>query len=654
MISTLALAFAATMPAPKPVAVDTILREMTDLRLLAQRPDPWYRYRQWTSYDRASDNWKDPFANGDAGQFIRHENHEGRDERVMADVKGPGALVRLWSANPEGTIRFYFDGETKPRIEADMASLLSGKNPMFAEPYSYVSARGWNLYFPMPYAKSLKVTWEGNPKVAIYYAVGTREYVPGTKVTTFKPSALSSYRAEIAATAKALTPKDVPVTLSGGTLAPRGTLQLAVNTKDGGELRDFQIKFGSPDDKDKPWEDPSRVHNLMRKLRLRMSFDGETTVDVPLGDFFGSAMGVTPFESLPFSVKPDGTMISRWSMPFRKDARVWIVNDNALPVELKMGARQDKRKFDAGTYLFHAGWNAQTKQTRPFYDFAFANIQGEGRMVGTSLAISNPVAAWWGEGDEKVYVDGESFPSLFGTGTEDYFGYAWCDPTPFTRPYHCQPPTLNVGNLGQTQNSRYLIVDDVTFKKGLKFDMEAWHWSDVKATYATTAYWYALPGSTLPKAPDPALLPIPEAPLPKPVAGAIEGESLNWTFTGGATEVQSGFADISGSKQLWWRDAKEDALLSTNIKVPTAGRYEVIGNFGHARDYGKFRVYVGGNPVKDVDFYQSALEWKRVSLGTFDLPAGETWIRFKVLSANPASDPGKNMLGVDYFLLEKR
>ena len=64
--------------------------------------------------------------------------------------------------------------------------------------------------------------------------------------------------------------------------------------------------------------------------------------------------------------------------------------------------------------------------TRPFRDWHVAGIQGQGHLVGTVLDVENPpAAAWWGEGDEKIYVDGEAFPSLFGTGTEDYFGYAW-------------------------------------------------------------------------------------------------------------------------------------------------------------------------------------------------------------------------------------
>lgn len=651
MISTLALAIAATMPAPKPITVDTILREMTDLSLLAHRPDPWYQYRQWTSYDR--NMAKDPFANGDAGQFIRTEDHEGRKERVMADMTGPGAMVRLWSANPAGTLRFYFDGEAKPRFEADMKALLSGAHPKFPEPYAYMASQGANLYYPMPYAKGLKVTWEGPSNVAIYYAVGARQYAAGTPVQTFEPGAVDKARKTMDETAKAMSPGMPKVVWSGGALPARGVLTKSFSANGGGEIYDFAVNVKVAEDKDKPWEDPAQGHNVLRKLRLRMEFDGQKTVDVPLGDFFGSSIGVNPFESLPLSVKPDGTMIARWVMPFKENARISITNDNGLPVEVRLGAQQRAKRFVPGTYLFHARWHAQTKMTRPMYDYTYADVKGEGRFVGVGLAVSNPVAAWWGEGDEKVFVDGEKFPSLFGTGTEDYFGYAWCDPTPFARPYHAQPPTPNLGNMGQTQNSRYHIVDDIPFKTSLRFDMEAWHWADVKATYATTAYWYALPGTTLPEAPDPAMLLLPDAPLPEPVKGALEGEALKWRVTGGFYEFQGGFAQLSGQKQFWWREPRAGSVATTSLTVPAAGRYEVFANLGFARDYGRFRVTVGTNPPKEIDFYQDSLEWKRESLGTFDLPAGEVAVKFEALTPNPKSDP-KNMLGVDYFLLEKR
>ena len=641
MIPILALA-----PPSPPVTVDSILSEMPDLRRLAHRPYPWYRYVQSTSYDRSMA--KDPYANTDAGHFLRAEGKE----RVMADVKGPGALVRLWSANPVGTLRFYFDGEVKPRLEADMRDLLTGKNPMFPEPYAYVAAQGCNLFYPMPYAKGLKVTWEGPSDKAIYYAVGTREYALGTRAVTYVPGA--GTRSLALRTAKALLPT-LPATLYTDKVVPAGgTLAASFATANGGELQDLEIRVDAWDDPNRSWGDPNQRHNLLRRLRLRMSFDGETTVDVPLGDFFGSPVGLNSYESLPMAVGRDGTLLARWSMPFRRSARIWIENGNAVPVEMTLGARQRASAFTPGTYLFHARWHSQTRPTMPRYDFTFLDSKGEGRVVGAALLVSNPVPAWWGEGDEKVSVDGEAFPSLFGTGTEDYFGYAWSDPAPFERPYHAQPPTPNLGNLGQTENLRFHVVDDIPFKKGIRFDMEAWHWANVTATYATTAYWYALPGTTLPEPPNPAALAIPEMPTAKKLKGAIEGEGLNWTLTGGFSQIQGGFAELSGGQQFWWRDVPPGATATAKITVPTAGRYELIGNLGHAEDYGRFRVEVNGQNGRELDLYQPSLEWRKESLGTYDLPAGEITLRFFALESNPKSTPGRNMLGVDYLLLEKR
>ena len=634
-------------PTP-PVTVDSILAEMTDLRRLAHRPDPWYRYVQATSYDRNMAT--DPYANADAGRFLRVETTEGRKERVMADVRGPGAMVRLWSANPVGTLRFYFDGEAKPRLVRDMKALLTGGDPLFPEPYAYVASSGCNLFYPMPYAKGLKVTWEGPSDQAIYYAVGTRAYAPGTRVTTYVPGA--GTRPLAMRTAKALFPAIPPTPFAGGPVPAGGVLESKFDTPIGGELYDFEVRVNARDDAARPWDDPAQRHNVLRRLRLRMAFDGETTVDVPLGDFFGSPVGLNAYESLPMAVGRDGTMLARWSMPFRRNARVWIENGNAVPVEVTMGAQRRTPLFTPGTYLFHARWHSQTRPTMPRYDFSFLDAKGEGRVVGVGLLISNPSPAWWGEGDEKVSVDGETFPSLFGTGTEDYFGYAWSNPAPFERPYHAQPPTPNAGNLGQTENLRFHVVDDVPFRTGIRFDMEAWHWANVVCTYATTAYWYARPGTTLPEAPD--LVPIPEMPTSTKVKGAIEGEGLRWTLTGGFAETQGGFAELSDGKQFWWREPAAGSSATATISVPQAGRYEIIANLGHARDYGRFRAVVDGKDGREIDLYQPNLEWRKESLGTFDLPAGNVTVRFVALEANAKSEPGKRMLGLDYLLLERR
>ena len=83
------------------------------------------------------------------------------------------------------------------------------------------------------------------------------------------------------------------------------------------------------------------------------------------------------------------------------------------------------------------------------------------------MNIFNPTPAWWGEGDEKIYVDGEPFPSTIGTGTEDYFGYAWGDNHPYANPFHAQTRCDGPGSKGNTSNIRYQILDSVPFQKSV-------------------------------------------------------------------------------------------------------------------------------------------------------------------------------------------
>jgi hypothetical protein len=115
--------------------------------------------------------------------------------------------------------------------------------------------------------------------------------------------------------------------------------------------------------------------------------------------------------------------------------------------------------------------------------------------VGTVLDVENPPgAAWWGEGDEKITIDGESFPSLFGTGTEDYFGFAWSTPETFAHAYHAQTQAPG-GFGGRFSMNRFLILDPVPFTRSLRFDLEIWHWTDTSIAADAVLYWYARPGA---------------------------------------------------------------------------------------------------------------------------------------------------------------
>ena len=142
-----------------------------------------------------------------------------------------------------------------------------------------------------------------------------------------------------------------------------------------------------------------------------------------------------------------------------------------------------------------AGGRAQVVRTRPYRDWHVGTLEGRGHLVGTLLNVENGAGtAWWGEGDEKLYVDGGSFPAIFGTGTEDYFGYAWSSGEVFAHPYHAQTRAPANGFGGAFSMNRFHVPDPIPFERSLRFDFEIWHWTDTAIAIDATLYWYARPG----------------------------------------------------------------------------------------------------------------------------------------------------------------
>ncbi len=242
---------------------------------------------------------------------------------------------------------------------------------------------------------------------------------------------------------------------------------------------------------------PERAAEKLAATTLSIAFDGNETVRAPLLAFFGTGRGWSVFRSLPFTVSEDGTLTCRFAMPFAKRAVITVTH--AGPgLTLAGRVTIDAVPFGADTLVFHAGWHPrEVLGTRPFRDWHIGTIEGTGHQVGTMLDVENPPsAAWWGEGDEKITVDGEAFPSLFGTGTEDYFGFAWSTPEVFAHAYHAQTraPGIGGGFGGFFSMNRFLVVDPIPFARSLRFELELWHWSETSIAADALLYWYARPG----------------------------------------------------------------------------------------------------------------------------------------------------------------
>lgn len=265
-------------------------------------------------------------------------------------------------------------------------------------------------------------------------------------------------------------------------------------------VRSLSLKLGS-------YNDPQDTRSLV----LSITFDGEETVWCPVGDFFGSGIGLHPFHGWYRTVEQDGTMRCRWLMPYRKNATLKLHNFSNIQIDIDLNVTVGKWKWDNRSMYFHANWRAENDiKTRPPSDWNYITIKGKGIYVGDVLMIWNPVPNWWGEGDAKIWVDGEEFPSIFGTGTEDYYGYSWGGANTgfYEHPFHAQvrvnmnekgvPKNLHhsLGTQGYSTETRSRVLDARPFRSSINVNMEILHTRECKVDYSVATYWYGLPGTT--------------------------------------------------------------------------------------------------------------------------------------------------------------
>lgn len=670
LLASLFFALASSCLGASPVTISTLLSEMTDASRLAQYPDPAYTCAQASSYDRASDGHASDekwFANNDFGQFIRVETVEGRKEYVMMDMDGPGAIVRIWSANPKGTLRVYLDGQSTPVIAEKLASVLGGKW-IAPDPLSYEASKGWNLYLPIPYAKHCKITCDAD---GFYYQVNYRTYQPGTQVSTLSAASLTGAKPEIEAAAHTLTTQQ---SVAAKTISDSaGVVRAEWNGASDAELvlpagshavSALMVQFvGEKAD----WE------QLSRSCIIEATFDGQSTVWCPVGDLFGSGVGANAFDDARRSVTEDGAFISSWVMPYEKTGRI-ALRGLGKKGQIKIAARVAPWSWNERSMHFHAVWNraypVHALGAKGTQDWNYVDVSGQGVYVGDALSIMNPVKEWWGEGDEKIYVDGEKSPSHFGTGTEDYYGYAWCWPARFMKPFHAQSRSdgESLGNnWGRTTVTRIRGLDAIPFKKSLSMNIEVWHWKACDIEMATAAYFYARPGATANRAPmikeaAATLITPPPLPPPRKIAGAIECEDLKVASSspGVTWESQGGYGpDLwSGTKHLWVRGKRVGDAIEVAVPTTIDGDAVIELHATKSWDYGIVKFSINGEPAgSDVDLYSSGrdvLAIGPISLGTHHIKGGSFTLRCELVGANPKSEGSRSFFGLDAVVVKKK
>ena len=255
------------------------------------------------------------------------------------------------------------------------------------------------------------------------------------------------------------------------------------------------------------------VEGLSRDHVLRFYWDGETTpsVEVPAPDFF--AVGHEQFarvNSQAVVVNPANAMNCYWPMPFKRHARVTLSNEGSQDLEL-LAYQIDYAltKLSAKTGYFHAQWRrADTSRQNPY--IILDGVRGKGRYAGTFLAWTQRRKGWFGEGEIKFFLDGDTvFPTICGTGTEDYFCCSYGFQQPVSSPYSGTVLPTPDGNVMPNLWSlyRWHIMDPISFDHDLKVTIQALGWGDdgkymkLSDNIASVAYWY----QTEPHAPFPPL-----------------------------------------------------------------------------------------------------------------------------------------------------
>jgi len=659
--------------APAQISVESLLQEMVDFDAVARWPHPEFTCLQASSYDRGAVAPNQPgwFANTDQNQFIRDEQVRGRTERVMLDVDGPGSLVRFWlttDRNKQGVLRIYLDGGEEPALVFPAFDLLSGGlNPgiPMATPHPGYQAEGSggnSLYLPIPYAKHCKVTWEEASQGARYYQINYRTYTPGTKVRTFTRAQFDQARPQVEKANKTLlTPPDNP---SGERLTKdsdvpsHGDMSLDLPA---GSHAVRRLELSVP---------PSLSEQDLRCLVLQMVCDGATNIWCPVSDFFGSGVGLNSVASWYRTVSTNGTMVSRWVMPYQRGARISLGNLGSKRVAASLRVVVSPWAWDDRSMYFHAAWHHETGlEVPPPRDWNFITISGCGVLVGDTLALFNPVATWYGEGDEKIWIDGEQFPSHFGTGTEDYYGYSYA-PKPVHQAPFCGEPRIDQPQTqGQNTSIRSRNLDGIPFRKSLRFDMELIPWKRTVLTYAATTYWYAFAGAACNRQPQPdaASRPVPTladaiaASAPRHFPGAIECEKLR--VLARSAEFQIREQDMEPFDAVRWSGGAQLLVVPNivgdyveiEVPAPDDAPYQVILHATKASDYGKLKFSINGEPASAMfDGYARQVEpAAALSLGTFAPRTGKYVLRVQVSGTNPNATGAKYLLGLDYLELTK-
>lgn len=443
-----------------------------------------------------------------------------------------------------------------------------------------------------------------------------------------------------------------------------GDTHVLLDEKGPGLITHIWITFLAPEPQD--WAPKGSANH--QDMLLRIYWDGrkKPAVEAPVGDFFASCFGRrSEVISMPVILEDADSYNCFWQMPFRKSARIEIINQSDKPISLLYynidWIKKDKLPKD--TPYFHAQYR-QEYPVQKGKDYVLLETKGKGHYVGTVLAVRTRSPAWFGEGDEKIYIDGEKKPSIWGTGTEDYFLSAWglkrCSTPYFGVPYFDQWGIVG----GHTSAYRWHINDPIVFNTGIKVTMEhfgwlspdenpqykATSWNEREDDYASVAFWYQTGISTFDaRAPSAS-----ERHLPSLERITVQANAFTDTAHHGPGIAQPQQLDLYETPQLFYKpESPEKAWVEIPFEVAKKEPLRLLLNMTKAPDYGKYQATLNGVKLGGpMDFYGDKIVDEEFHLLDFWPDPGKYTLRLECVGKNPLSQGCA--LGMESLRLRER
>ena len=404
----------------------------------------------------------------DHGNFLEVRDVEGGVEAVLAEMNGSGAITWIWSANPIGQLVLEIDGVV---MESSFAAFLKGGWLSPRDPFAAKTAEGFNLHFPMLHQHHCRVSVRAESRSALgelFYQIAWSA-IEG-EVEPFDIDSARVHRKSLKRLSERWKrpPEFALEPCFSGELAAGRSVD-AVDLNRGGVARCLRVTADSK--------------TQLAGLWIELFWDGETVpaVSAPLHALCGVSERFEDVRSIPVDVE-GATATIRWPMPFESRARVVLVNKGAVAARVKTfvfveAEERAPRRFRANYSEF------KDIDVAAGVTLNLAEISGAGILLGCVLQARDRCDGWWGEGDPILWLDSAERPAWRGTGTEDYFGFAWCSKSCFQHPLR-----------GQTKTGafyRYHLLDAPLFREWARFDLEARGTGAGGVDYSALVLWYS-------------------------------------------------------------------------------------------------------------------------------------------------------------------